>query len=48
MEGHSTSSVCTDVKILFVVPLNQLFAQHNFSALHFDQFLVVIVDDCLF
>lgn len=30
------------------LPLNELFAQHNLGALHFDQFLIVIVDDSLF
>lgn len=30
-----------------VLPLNQLFAQYNFGALNFDQFLIVIMDDSL-
>lgn len=30
-----------------VVPLNQLLAQHDLGALHFDQLLIVIVDDGL-
>lgn len=30
-----------------VVPLNQLLAQHDLGALHFDQLLVVIMDDGL-
>lgn len=31
-----------------ILPLNELFAQHNLGTLHLDQFLVVIVDNGLF
>lgn len=37
----------TVLTVRFVVPLNQLLAQHDLGALHFDQLLVVVVDDGL-